>query len=193
MILDTSQQLRKEYDDKCHSLFEQMVMEGGDWLVGGDLEVLERIKWNDGLDEYRLTPHQLKQKFKDMKAGQNNKHLSVFFLHISTETFITVSAIKPSVSEFLLALPPLFFRRAWQRTWLKMVKLHGVAFDVITKFYPYSLKLEFCVEKGIIKDTMTVQCKYFNSLSHSSTLMEVKVCCNVHLKFCAENIMLFYY
>lgn len=47
-----------------------MVMEGGDWLVGGDLEVLERIKWNDGLDHYRLTPLELKQKFKDMKAGQ---------------------------------------------------------------------------------------------------------------------------
>lgn len=47
-----------------------MVMEGGDWLVGGDLEVLERIKWNDGLDPYRLTPLELKQKFKQMKAGQ---------------------------------------------------------------------------------------------------------------------------
>uniref|UniRef100_A0A7N9AQR3 3'-phosphoadenosine 5'-phosphosulfate synthase 2a n=1 Tax=Mastacembelus armatus TaxID=205130 RepID=A0A7N9AQR3_9TELE len=46
----------------------KMVMEGGDWLVGGDLEVLERIKWNDGLDQYRLTPQELKQRFKDMKA-----------------------------------------------------------------------------------------------------------------------------
>uniref|UniRef100_A0A8C5AFR4 sulfate adenylyltransferase n=1 Tax=Gadus morhua TaxID=8049 RepID=A0A8C5AFR4_GADMO len=46
----------------------KMVMEGGDWLVGGDLEVLERIRWNDGLDKYRLTPLELKQKFKDMKA-----------------------------------------------------------------------------------------------------------------------------
>ncbi|XP_068597309.1 bifunctional 3'-phosphoadenosine 5'-phosphosulfate synthase 2-like [Brachionichthys hirsutus] len=46
----------------------KMVMEGGDWLVGGELEVLERIKWNDGLDQYRLTPQELKQKFKDMKA-----------------------------------------------------------------------------------------------------------------------------
>ncbi|MED6252518.1 Bifunctional 3'-phosphoadenosine 5'-phosphosulfate synthase 2 [Ataeniobius toweri] len=46
----------------------KMIMEGGDWLVGGDLEVLERIKWNDGLDQYRLTPKELKQKFKDMQA-----------------------------------------------------------------------------------------------------------------------------
>lgn len=50
-----------------------MVMEGGDWLVGGDLEVLERITWNDGLDNYRLTPKELKQKFKEMKAGEKNE------------------------------------------------------------------------------------------------------------------------
>lgn len=50
-----------------------MVMEGGDWLVGGELEVLERITWNDGLDQYRLTPKELKQKFKEMKAGERSK------------------------------------------------------------------------------------------------------------------------
>ena len=31
------------------------VMACGDWLVGGELEVLERIIWYDGLDQYRLT------------------------------------------------------------------------------------------------------------------------------------------
>lgn len=46
-----------------------MVMKSGDWLAGGDLEVLERIKWNDGLDQYRLSPKELKQKFKEMRAG----------------------------------------------------------------------------------------------------------------------------
>ncbi|KAI2668201.1 Bifunctional 3'-phosphoadenosine 5'-phosphosulfate synthase 1 [Labeo rohita] len=45
-----------------------MVMESGDWLVGGDLQVLDRIYWNDGLDSYRLTPTELKQKFKEMNA-----------------------------------------------------------------------------------------------------------------------------
>lgn len=45
-------------------------MEQGDWLVGGDLQVLDRIYWNDGLDQYRLTPAELKQKFKDMNAGE---------------------------------------------------------------------------------------------------------------------------
>ncbi|XP_063047606.1 bifunctional 3'-phosphoadenosine 5'-phosphosulfate synthase 2-like [Engraulis encrasicolus] len=46
----------------------KMVLEGGDWLVGGDLEVFERIRWGDGLDQYRLTPKELKQRFKEMKA-----------------------------------------------------------------------------------------------------------------------------
>uniref|UniRef100_A0A8C5FKY3 sulfate adenylyltransferase n=1 Tax=Gadus morhua TaxID=8049 RepID=A0A8C5FKY3_GADMO len=46
----------------------KMVMESGDWLIGGDLQVLERIRWSDGLDQYRLTPTELKQKFKEMNA-----------------------------------------------------------------------------------------------------------------------------
>ncbi|NXD15291.1 PAPS2 synthase, partial [Nothocercus nigrocapillus] len=52
----------------AHARGLQMVMESGDWLVGGDLLVLERIKWNDGLDQYRLTPLSLKQKFREMNA-----------------------------------------------------------------------------------------------------------------------------
>ena len=39
-------------------------MESGDWLLGGDIEALERIQWNDGLDDYRLTPNQLRSEFK---------------------------------------------------------------------------------------------------------------------------------
>lgn len=46
----------------------QMIEEAGDWLVGGNLEVLERIRWNDGLDVYRLTPNELRQKFKELNA-----------------------------------------------------------------------------------------------------------------------------
>ena len=50
------------------SLFDQMIYESGDWLVGGEIETLERIKWNDGLDKYRLTPTELRQKFAAMNA-----------------------------------------------------------------------------------------------------------------------------
>jgi len=46
----------------------KMIMASGSWLVGGDLEVLGRVTWQDGLDEFRLTPHQLREKFKELKA-----------------------------------------------------------------------------------------------------------------------------
>ena len=39
-------------------------MGAGDWLLGGDIEALERIRWNDGLDKYRLTPNELRAEFK---------------------------------------------------------------------------------------------------------------------------------
>ncbi|XP_076452766.1 bifunctional 3'-phosphoadenosine 5'-phosphosulfate synthase-like isoform X2 [Babylonia areolata] len=46
----------------------KMIYDSGDWLVGGDLEVLDRITWDDGLDEYRLTPKELRAKFREMGA-----------------------------------------------------------------------------------------------------------------------------
>jgi 3'-phosphoadenosine 5'-phosphosulfate synthase len=45
-----------------------MIYESGEWLVGGDIEVLGRIRWGDGLDGYRLTPNELRAKFKEMGA-----------------------------------------------------------------------------------------------------------------------------
>lgn len=46
----------------------KMINESGTHLVGGDLEVIERIRWNDGLDQYRLTPNELRDKFKELNA-----------------------------------------------------------------------------------------------------------------------------
>lgn len=45
-----------------------MIQESGPYLVGGDLEVLERIIWNDGLDKYRLTPAEIRKRIKEMNA-----------------------------------------------------------------------------------------------------------------------------
>lgn len=41
----------------------KMIMESGDWLIGGDLAVFERITYNDGLDKYRKTPIELRREF----------------------------------------------------------------------------------------------------------------------------------
>ncbi|KAB0798408.1 hypothetical protein PPYR_09401 [Photinus pyralis] len=40
----------------------KMIYESGDWVVGGDLKVLQRVKWHDRLDKYRLTPMELRAK-----------------------------------------------------------------------------------------------------------------------------------
>ena len=34
----------------------QQILSSGPWLCGGELEVLGKITWGDGLDQYRLTP-----------------------------------------------------------------------------------------------------------------------------------------
>lgn len=48
--------------------YQELVFASGDWCLGGDLEVIERIRWEDGLDQYRLTPNELRAEFKKRKA-----------------------------------------------------------------------------------------------------------------------------
>ncbi|KAJ6847920.1 ATP sulfurylase 1, chloroplastic-like [Iris pallida] len=47
---------------------EETITNAGNWLIGGDLEVLEPIKYNDGLDQYRLSPSQLREEFTRRNA-----------------------------------------------------------------------------------------------------------------------------
>ncbi|KYN41058.1 Bifunctional 3'-phosphoadenosine 5'-phosphosulfate synthase [Trachymyrmex septentrionalis] len=48
--------------------YVRLIQDSGDWLVGGDLEVLERIRWNDGLDHYRLMPNEIRTKCREIGA-----------------------------------------------------------------------------------------------------------------------------
>ncbi|XP_052723338.1 ATP sulfurylase 2 isoform X2 [Vigna angularis] len=47
---------------------EEVITRAGNWLIGGDLEVLKPIKYNDGLDDYRLSPKQLRDEFDKREA-----------------------------------------------------------------------------------------------------------------------------
>ena len=47
---------------------EEAITPAGNWLIGGDLEVFERIKYHDGLDHYRLSPAELRKEFERRKA-----------------------------------------------------------------------------------------------------------------------------
>ncbi|OQS06419.1 APS kinase/ATP sulfurlyase/pyrophosphatase fusion protein [Thraustotheca clavata] len=44
------------------------ILKSGDYLLGGEIELLNRITYNDGLDQYRLTPAELRKKFEDLGA-----------------------------------------------------------------------------------------------------------------------------
>lgn len=50
-----------------------MIYDSGDWLVGGDIEVLGKITWDDGLDQYRLTPKELRARFKELGVSQKQQ------------------------------------------------------------------------------------------------------------------------
>ncbi|GMH28494.1 hypothetical protein Nepgr_030337 [Nepenthes gracilis] len=47
---------------------EEAITEAGNWLLGGDLEVLEPVKYHDGLDRFRLSPAELRKEFTRCNA-----------------------------------------------------------------------------------------------------------------------------
>lgn len=53
--------------DPGHPYIEN-IYKGGDWLIGGEVELLDRIRYNDGLDKWRKTATELLQEFQDKGA-----------------------------------------------------------------------------------------------------------------------------
>lgn len=47
---------------------DEAIKNAGNWLIGGDLEVIEPIKYHDGLDRFRLSPAQLRNEFTSRNA-----------------------------------------------------------------------------------------------------------------------------
>lgn len=67
------------------------IANAGNWLIGGDLEVLERIKYNDGLDHYRLSPAELRAEFERREVCPGLPAfnlLSIFYNYICCESFL---------------------------------------------------------------------------------------------------------
>lgn len=47
---------------------EETITGAGNWLIGGDLEVVNPIKYDDDLDRFRLSPAQLRDEFERRNA-----------------------------------------------------------------------------------------------------------------------------
>jgi 3'-phosphoadenosine 5'-phosphosulfate synthase len=54
--------------DYDHPYVKENILPSGDWLLGGEVELLEPIRYNDGFDQYRLTVPQLQAKFAELGA-----------------------------------------------------------------------------------------------------------------------------
>ncbi|KAF0711785.1 Aste57867_5043 [Aphanomyces stellatus] len=53
--------------DKGHP-YVMAIQNSGDYLLGGEIQLLHRVQYHDGLDEYRLTPAELRAKFDALGA-----------------------------------------------------------------------------------------------------------------------------
>ena len=53
--------------DRDHPYIQE-IYKGGDYLIGGEVELLDRIRYNDGLDQWRKTATELMQEFQEKGA-----------------------------------------------------------------------------------------------------------------------------
>jgi 3'-phosphoadenosine 5'-phosphosulfate synthase len=53
--------------DRGHPYIDH-IYDGGDWLLGGEIELLQRIRYNDGLDKFRLTAPEVMKEIEAKKA-----------------------------------------------------------------------------------------------------------------------------
>ncbi|KAK6037942.1 hypothetical protein COOONC_24553 [Cooperia oncophora] len=73
------------FTDPRHPAVEQ-VLSSGPWCLGGDLKVLKRITFDDGLDGFRKTPSELRRIFEEKGADavfvfQTSQILSTTAMH----------------------------------------------------------------------------------------------------------------
>jgi len=48
--------------------YVQHIYSGGDWLIGGEIELFEKIQYHDGLDQWRLTAEEVTKEFINKNA-----------------------------------------------------------------------------------------------------------------------------
>lgn len=53
--------------DRGHPYIKH-IYSGGNWLLGGEIELLQRIRYNDGLDKFRLTAPEVMKEVEKKKA-----------------------------------------------------------------------------------------------------------------------------
>jgi 3'-phosphoadenosine 5'-phosphosulfate synthase len=53
--------------DNKHPYIREILL-SGDYLLGGEIELLKRVQYHDDLDQYRLSPAELRKKFEAMNA-----------------------------------------------------------------------------------------------------------------------------
>jgi 3'-phosphoadenosine 5'-phosphosulfate synthase len=56
------------HTDYEHPYVAENIIPAGDFLLGGEIELIKRVTFNDGLDEFRLTPNEIRGEFKKRGA-----------------------------------------------------------------------------------------------------------------------------
>jgi 3'-phosphoadenosine 5'-phosphosulfate synthase len=93
--------------------YVKLISNAGEWLIGGEIELLKPIRYGDGLDKYRFTAKELKAKFESMGADtvfafqtRNPTHAGHAFLMNDARRQLLEQAHRPRTSSASHTIAP---------------------------------------------------------------------------------------
>ncbi|KAF2310096.1 hypothetical protein GH714_006526 [Hevea brasiliensis] len=116
---------------------EECITPAGNWLIGGDLEVLKPIKYNDGLDHYRLPPQQLRKEFDRRQAD-------VVFAFQLRNPVPEDGVLDPKTTIVSIFPSPMHYAGPTEVQWLAKARINaGANFYIVAAYDTMARKMAF--------------------------------------------------
>ena len=90
--------------DEGHPYIEH-IYTGGNWLIGGEIELLDKIMYNDGLDKWRLSAVEVMAEFekKGADAGEFREDMVISLCRIVTISVSVECCIRNLLSSSVIS------------------------------------------------------------------------------------------
>ncbi|KAF1739899.1 hypothetical protein MXB_2500 [Myxobolus squamalis] len=132
----------------------KMIMDNGDWLIGGELTVFNKITWDDGLDQYRLTPNEIKKRI------QNGHHDAVFAFQLRNPIHNGHALLLKSTHEMLK-------KKGYQSPVLLLHPLGGYTKDDDVPLYHRIKQHEALLKDGVLDPEQTIMAIFPSPMSYA--------------------------
>ena len=135
----------------------KIIKESGDWLVGGAIDALERVRWDDGFDKYRLTAREFRIKFKKdgcrcgvcLSAQESHPQWPCSPCDSTTTFQLHIHSIEHTSSHYFQDCKKQLLRQGYEKPYLLLHPLGGW-----TKDDDIRLKIRIAQHQAVLEENI---------------------------------------